>query len=256
MRTGAVLIGMLLFLSIFAFADVHADSIGGVHIEGPSVAATETTVKYHVHVDAQFDEYKCAMLVGGQNLTGGEPLNQVIKSSKTGDFEFEFKTPKIAQKLYINFKIYGITGKYIKIFQRTMTLDVVKPFPIKVEIMNVHSYPVYNVELRFYLDGIYIGNTTVSKVDAHSNKTVVYRWIPENVENGKHSLKVEIENPGITFGNGQSMYTRQIYYGTQPTYNYIFYLSIGLLIVLVILVTLMLLGRKSARAPTAPKWKK
>ncbi len=247
---------VLVLLSLTAMLPYTHASSGSVHIQGPIIAATQSNVTYKVYVDEYFERYKCEMFIAGQNLTGAKPLNSVSKTSNDGKFEFEITTPKVPQTLYISFRIYGYTGSKIKILEREITLSVVSPLPVKVKIKNPNSYEIKDVVLRFYVDGEYIGNTTVDKVAANSTKTVVYRWIPQNLQKGKHTLKIVIESHGIVFENGKTAYSYEFYYGEKPSYDYIYYSGLALLIALSTVFSLMLLGRKGRKSAPAPKWKK
>ena len=255
-RLALFLVFILVTLSILIPVNVDASS-GSVHIQGPVMAATQSNVTYKVYVDEYFEEYKCEMFIAGENLTGAKPLNGVTKTSSDGKFEFQITTPKVPQTLYISFRIYGYSGgKIVKILDRATTLTVVSALPIKVKIKNPNPYEINNVVLKFYVDGEYIGNTTVAKVKANSTKLVVYKWLPQNLEEGKHTLKIVIESDGIVFENGKSTYSYEFYYGKKPSYDYIYYLGLALLISLSTVFSLMLLGRKGKRGAPAPKWKK
>jgi len=256
MRGMAIVIVLLFIGSILALSGSVSAAEGGIHIEGPTWAATETKVKYRVYIDEPFEKYKCTMLLAGRNLTGAEPLNEVTKTSTNGSFEFEVTTPKVPQTVYISFKLYGINGDKIRIFERKISLYVLRPLPIKVKLKNPNEYDIQNVELKFYVDGDYIGNMLVDKVKANSTKSVTYNWLPQNLQEGKHTLRIEIATPGIVFGNGKNIYSYQFYYGKPPSYDYIYYSSVGILVVLAGMLVFTYLSRKGRKTMAAPKWRK
>ncbi len=256
MRAAAWLLVLLFFASLFLIpANVHGAS-GSVHVEGPAVAATETNITYRVYVDEYFEKYKCTMFIAGQNLSGAKPLNQVTKTSTDGKFEFYIVTPRVPQTLYISFKILGYMGDKITILQREISISVVEPVPIKVKIKNPNTYEISDILLEFYVDGYYVGNTTVDRVKANSTKTVVYKWIPQNLEEGKHTLKIVIVSHGIVFENGKTTYSYEFYYGKKPSYDFIYYTGWGVLVAVSTVFSLMLLGRRGRKTAPPPKWKK
>ncbi len=90
----------------------------------------------------------------------------------------------------------------------------------------------------------------------NSTKEVVYKWIPQGLYDGEHTLTVKLSGNGVVFDNNQRIYEYKFYYGTPPSYDYITYLSWGLLILVSILFTLFFMGRKGKKGAPAPKWKK
>lgn len=247
---------VFLFLSLLLVPSQVEGVSGSVHVEGPVVAATETNITYRVYLDEYFEKYKCTMLIAGENLTGANPLNEVIKSSDNGKFEFEITTPKVPQTLYISFRVLGYRGDKITILERELSVEIVNPLPIKVKIRNTNDYDVSNILINFYVDGEYIGNITVDKLKANNTESVVYKWIPQNIEKGKHTLKIVVASEGIVFENDKTTYSYQFYYGKTPSYDFVYYLGWGTLIVVSTIFSMMVLGRRSRKTAPPPKWKK
>ncbi|OYT60841.1 CARDB domain-containing protein [Euryarchaeota archaeon ex4484_178] len=229
-----------------------------IHIEGPNVIGVNQDVGYKVYVEGFFSEYKCGLIISGINLTGASPVNELIKSSKQGYFIFNITAPSVAQTIQLNFRVYGMrNNKTIgAIGDRILKVDVKEVMDIKVKIKNVESYEIKNVKLSFYLDGRYIGNTTVDKIAPNSTESITYKWVPEGIYQGEHTLTVKISSEGVVFENDLQTYQYKFYYGPPPSYDYITYLSWGLLILVSTLFTLFYFGRRGRKAGPAPKWKK
>jgi hypothetical protein len=246
---------MLLATAMFAVAPAHG-AVSGMHIEGPTVAAINTTISYKVSISSIFDSYRCTLIMGGQNLTGASPVNQVIKNSTTGNFVFQVKTPSTPQRIYLDFKAYGMMNNTqgMKIFERKIYVDVKNAYTIVTEIKNSEKYPVYNVTVDFYLDGRFIGNKTVSKINANSTAKVTYEWVPD-VDNGPHKLEVKVSSTGVVFPNGKQSYVREIYVGNPPNYQWAFYLGIASAVALGVMFVLLFLRRGHGHR-SEPKWKK
>ncbi len=259
MKTKGIFLIIILIASAFALQapSAHAATGGyGMYITGPTVAATNTTVSYTVTISGIFDEYKCLLLMGGENLTGASPVNQIEQSNYNGIFKFSVKTPLQVQKLYLDFRGVGMVNSthQIKTFERKITVDIKNTYTIIASIKNVENYTIESVTVNFYVDGNYIGNSTVYGINANTSKNVTYEWVPD-VGNGVHSLKMKVGVKGIIFENGKQSYSREIYIGTPPNYNWIGYLGIATAVGLASLFTLMLMGRKRRGTTHKPKWK-
>ncbi len=250
---------LLLIFSALYILPGNASAVAiNMHIEGPSVAATESNVTYKISLEGFFDYYKCTMLISGKNLTGAKPVTQVIQQNSKGVFIFTLTTPKVPQRLYISFSGFGILNSTNETswIDRKVVLDVKEPKVITVKIKNPQTYEVTNVNLTFYVDGKYIGYVVVDKISPNSTKTVEYRWVPAGLSDGVHTLKVKIASDGVVFENGETVYTYDFYYGTPPNYDYFYYASVAILIALIFLVALIILGKVGRRSSVKkPKWK-
>ncbi len=255
-RVPIILLISLILLSTIPVG-VHGAQLN-VHIEGPLVIGTNQTVQYKVYVEGYFPLYRCGIIMAGYNLTGGKPLNQFVTSSKDGHFVFNVTAPNVPQTIYLNFVAYGMLNDTTigATVNRVLTVQVKEAMDIKVKIKNPESYSLYNTVLSFYIDGRYIGNKTVKVIGANSTKEVVYKWIPQGLYDGEHVLTVKLSGNGVVFDNGQQTYQYKFYYGTPPSYDYITYLSWGLLILVSVLFTLFFMGKMGKKHGPAPKWKK
>ena len=127
---------------------------------------------------------------------------------------------------------------------------------IKVKLKNTEDYDVKNIKVDFYIDGVYIGNTTVDVIKANSTKLITYSWVPQGLYEGKHTLTVKISSDGVVLENGDREYVNEFYYGTQPTYEYVKYINLVLFLTALGFFILVFLGRKGRKSAPAPKWKK
>ncbi len=235
----------------------HASQLT-IHIDGPTVLGTNQTVQYKVFVEGYFNLFRCGVIMTGYNLTGASPVNFFVTSSKDGHFIFNVTAPNVPQTIYLYFTAYGMKNSTTIGAKATRELSVIvkKAMDIKVKIKNPEDYALYNTVLSFYIDGRYIGNTTVKVITANSTKDVVYKWIPNGLYKGEHTLTVKLSGNGVVFENGKKTYEYKFYYGEPPSYDYITYMSWGLLILVSTLFTLLFFGRKGKKSGPAPKWKK
>ena len=252
----SILLLTLLIITVVP-TGAHAAQLN-IHIDGPTVLGTNQTAQYKVYVEGYFNLFRCGIIMAGYNLTGASPTNFFVTSSKDGHFVFNVTAPNIPQTIYLYFEAYGMKNSTTigARVSREIAVQVKKAMDIKVKIKNTEKYALYNTVLSFYLDGRYIGNTTVKVINANSTKDIVYKWIPNGLYDGKHTLTVKIAGKGVVFDNGQTTYQYEFYYGTPPSYDYITYASWGLLILVSALFTLFFLGRKGKKSGPVPKWKK
>lgn len=258
MKGTGLILSLLIFLSfLYMFPLSSGASSAGMHVEGPTVVAMNTTVQYKVYINGDFDMYKCTLLIGGQNLSGAEPLSEVLKTSYDGYFTFDVTTPNATQTIYLDFRGYGLVNSThkVKVFERKLAVEVKKSYTIVANVKNVENYTITNVTVNFYIDGRYIGNTTVDKIGANSTKQVKYIWVPD-VGDGEHVLEMRLIEKGVMFENNKVSYSRTIYIGNPPNYDWVGYLGIATLITLASLFTFMLMGKKHGKRENAPKWKK
>ncbi len=252
----SVLLFTLLFVT-FIPTGAHASQLS-IHIDGPTVLGTNQTAQYKVYVEGYFHLFRCGIIMSGYNLTGAKPTNFFVTSSDNGHFVFNVTAPNVPQTIYLYFEAYGMKNSTTigARASRELSIQVKKAMDIKVKIKNTEDYNLYNTVLSFYLDGRYIGNTTVNVIKANSTKDVVYKWIPNGLYDGEHTLTVKISGKGVVFENDQQTYQYKFYYGTPPSYDYITYMSWGLLIIVSTLFALFFLGKKGKKSGPAPKWKK
>ncbi len=229
-----------------------------IHVNGPTVIGTNQTVQYKVELQGFYDEYKCGVMLVGYNLTGASPTNEYVKSNNTGVFVFNITAPANPQTIYIYFNAYGMNNgtEGVEKVTRVLTVEVKKAVEIKVKLKNIEDYDVKNVKLDFYIDGMYVGNTTVDKIEANSTKLVTYFWIPQGLYEGKHTLEVKVSSNGVVLENGDRTFTSEFYYGEQPTYDYVKYLNLSLFLIVLAFFILFMLGRGGRKHAPAPKWKK
>ena len=237
--------------------EAHASQLN-VHIEGPTVLATNQTAKYKVYVEGYFNLFRCGVIIAGYNLTGAKPTNFFVTSSKDGHFVFNVTAPNVPQTVELYFIAYGMLNSTTigAKASRVLYVEVKKAIDINVKIKNTENYAIYNTVISFYIDGRYIGNTTVKVIKANATKNIDYKWLPQELYNGKHQLTVKISGKGVVFENGQQNYVYNFYYGKPPSYDYITYLSGGVLALVIVFFLLMLLARKGKKSGPPPKWKK
>ena len=254
MKKAVTIISVILLFAMYMLIPGRGAMTSGIYIEGPTVVATNTTVHYKVTLSSVFDVYKCTLLMAGENLTGANPTDQVSKVGYIGEFEFKVQTPKKPQRIYLDFKIFGILNstEKIKTFEKKIAVDVKEPFVIHGSVKNVENYILRNVTVYFYVDGNPVGNITIDKIAPNSTKTFTYNWIPD-VKEGKHTIVMKVMSEGVLFQNGKNMYSMKIYIGSVPSYDWILYSAITVLIIVSTLYFIVLMGKKKRK--TGPKWK-
>ncbi len=254
-----ILVTILLFVltsSSLSFGNQYTKGamMSSIYVEGPTEVATNTTVHYKVTLSSIFDVYRSTLIIAGQNLSGAKPTDQISKVSYVGTFDFEVKTPKEPQRIYLDFRVFGTinaTGK-TKVFEKKLVVDVKNPYVIHGTIKNIENYTIRNVTIYFYVDGKCIGNITIDKINANSTKSFTYNWIPD-VGKGEHTLEMRVLNNGVLFSNNKNSYSIKIYIGKQQSYEWILYGGIITLSIAMTLYIIVFIGRRKRKV--APKWK-
>ena len=236
----------------------HATPPGfDVKVTGPQKAGVGSQVDYSIICYGVYENYTLYYYIVGDNLAGAKPTEPEAVESDSGRFNVTVTMPTRPQEIEVVFRVLASDGDIS--YSRTIRyrVEVVESITFSVVVSNPSNITVENVRVHFYVDGIYIGNTTVSKIAPGTNTTVLYTWNVPDIERGEHTLRVEVEGAATLFNTGETVYTERFYYGEEQSQDYTWLLY---LLAMAIFGTAGFMLASSLRrgrgASTVPKWKK
>ncbi len=249
---GVLLFALLLTPSITATPQTDFD----VKVVGPQKAGVGSKVDFSIVCYGVYDNYALYYYVIGENLAGASPTEPESVRSSSGKFNVTVTMPGRPQEVEVVFRVLASDGD--NHYSRTIRyrVEVVESITFSVVVSNPTNTTVEDVRVHFYVDGKYIGNTTVSKIAPETNTTVAYTWSVPEIKPGKHTLRVKIEGSATLFNTGQTVYTEEFYYGEeQEDYAWVLY---ALAFALFGTAGFMLMSsmRRRRAAAAVPKWKK
>ncbi len=247
-----VAFAIILLLSIGAvdtFANASTINNGFFTITGPSEVAVGSNFTYTVTVQHIFTQYELVMIPSGYNLTGASPVSPQYINGTFAPITFTMTAPTVPTTMTLFFQLRALIGSSVFYYNETVNLAVVKYTLLHAVIRNPSSYAINNLNVSFYVNGKYVGSSTVN-LTANSTQNVTYKWLSGTLSPGVYSVSININNPIVKYVNGPE-YSIQIQSGN-PNMNYIY---AGIIAFLLIIIAVMFIGAYYSRK-RKPKWKK
>lgn len=241
-------------ITLMVFLPVSEAKPISVNISGPSIVGTNGTYEYKITVSGFFTAYGYHLFLAGTNLTGPATKTELYGYSNTSNvFYVNISFPSVPQTVYIYVMGIGYINGSKPVYTITyIPVKVVKPIPISVTIKNPSAYQITNVTVSFILNGNYIGSTTVDSIGPNGTATATFNYVG-NLPQGVNVITVRINSQVLKFPNGSNVTNVYFNYGPLPNYDWVWYIFIGIFIVVLFLIVAFRSGKKM---PNVPKWKK
>lgn len=193
----------LLLLASLALPDLRAVDISAT-ITGPDGVAPRASTIYVVRVQGTEGlanvTYRAQYWVEASDTTGAAPLKASPQSTTSfnNTLRINITAPAPEGSMDVNVKVTvnGPGGNYTT--TATKSVAVAHPWTIRFPIVNDGPVAAHHVLVSFFLDGRFIGNTTLATIPAstaagpgRTNATLT--WVPVNVAPGGHELKVTVD---------------------------------------------------------------
>ena len=231
-----------------------------MNVEVPETVVTSENFTCTINFNGTYDIWGYYAYLIGENMVNASSSGEYRDESANRTYTLTFRAPDTPQTITIYIEGYGIIGnETIKVIKK-INIDVVKGIKISVLITNNTDVSIFNVKMDYYLDGKYIGETTVRQLNSKANVTVDYYYATEGLPEGKHTIKIEANNSAIAFysngttASGDNNIYITIYYGEPPNYSWAIYLIIIALSGSAMLITYMNKNKRVEKYK--PKWKK
>lgn len=193
----------LLLLASLALPNLTAVDISAT-IVGPDGVAPKAATVYVVHVQGTEGlgnlTYKAQYWVEASDTTGASPLKASPQSTTSFNNTLRINvtapTPEGSMDVNVKVTVSGPSGNYTA--TATKSVVVARPWTIQFPIENDGPVAAHQVLVSFFLDGRFIGNTTVATLPASTaagpgtvNATLT--WVPVNVAPGGHVLRITVD---------------------------------------------------------------
>lgn len=206
-------------------------------IEGPTIVAAGTNNTYNITLKVFFLEeeparYGVVAWISGENLSGAEPVSPVsAESNYSSSFTVYFTFPEAPGTVILHVIGY-VVGESGEVYEdhEELSIQVVSPIVLKADVRNPNPFPVENVTIVFYVDGVRVGSVRVDRIEAESNETVEYPWAAVALEKGWHTVEVRAEGASFLI----TAHSYKFYYGVPSTGKikaFLWALTIGILAV-------------------------
>ncbi len=244
----------LIVMSIpLAFAEPSHATNGSfnVTVSHPSSVYKNERFQIFFNESQGFSNYTATIYTAAEYAIGLSAGGNSHELSKSGFFEFNITAPDAAnQSVYITIYATATYGSVEVSKIINIAIPVYEPITLSAYISNIESTTYSNMSIQFILNGAIISTKVVSLGPGASKEITVIE--PSSLlNNGINTLQVKILN-GSLFTGVKSSYVSTFYYGTPPNYDWIYYISGGVVIFMVFLV---LASGKRKTATGQPKWR-
>lgn len=238
-----------------AWAGVQAQEPVTVVVQGPTAVAPGSTHLYTVLVAGgpaavEGGTFEISYVVEGDNTVGADPQIPRILANTEGRFEFNVTAPEAegTVQLFVRATSTGETTRLNETAQTRYLVNVFRPIELRATIRNNGGAAALNVDVRFYVDGAFVGNTTLARIGAGEQTEALVSFIPVNVGIGRHTVRVEADLDGdgtISPERGELIVT-EFFYKSEDT-NMPAILGTVTVFVLAFLVLILLAIRRQRR---------
>ncbi len=228
-------------------------SVAGV-ISGPKSLAPGATGFYHLNASGGPAEggagnYSVSYYLTGPDLTGGLPQSSAPKTATNpnGTFTLNITAPQPEEQITLVVVLNSSIerGAYEKT-TLTYPITVVAAIVLTATFTNGGQAAAVNVPVTFYVDGILVGKTNISRLDPGATGTATLSFLPAGLAAGPHTVRVEadLNKNGVIEPDKGEVVVVDVFYkeGWQLTWPWAV-----LIIALAIVITVLLILRARAR---------
>ncbi len=228
-------------------------SVAGV-ISGPKSLAPLANAFYHVNASGGPAEggagnYSVSYYLSGPDLTGGLPMPDAPKtaSNPNGTFSLNVTAPQPEEQVTLVVVLNSsVTGGAYERTTLTYAITVVAAIVLTATFANDGPAAAVNVPVTFYVDGVLVGRTNISRIEPGATGTATLSFLPAGLGTGQHTVRVEadLNKNGVIEADKGEVVVVDVFYkeGFQLTWPWA-----GLIIALMVIITVMLILRARSR---------
>lgn len=219
----ALLVFALLAAWTLAFVPAAAQEPVVVVIQGPSAVAPGSTSTYAITVTggpaATNGTYEISYVVQGDNTVGADPTTPRLLSTSDGRFSVNITAPEVEGlvELYVRASSIGELGN--ESGETRFAIEVLTPIELRATLRNNGAAAAVDVEVRFYVDGKFVGNTSVLRLGPGEQTEVAVTFIPVGVGIGRHTVTVEadLDGDGVVSPERGELIASEFFYRSEDT---------------------------------------
>ena len=236
-------------------ASVRAqEPIVGAVTGGPSSVVPGAATAYNLtisggptgHVD-----YTVQWYITGSDVTGGLPTSSspTSTSSNKTTYKLNVTAPTKEQTITLVVKISSYTGSTYENTSVEKSIVVVAAIALSGTFRNDGATAAVNVTVRFYVDDVHVGTTTIARIDPGAQVTTTSNYLPVDLQPGTHRVRIgaDLDGNGIIDPARGELVVSDLFYRGTTALSTGWTILIGIAIFLpVLLVTIALRRRKRA----------
>lgn len=230
-------------------------SIFTAEISHRPVAYTGQNITVYTNLTYGFQDYNLSVYFAGENLTGMSPLNTYHRfSTNNSYFRFSLIMPSTPQTVILLIRASAKAGSSNVTYSGQTQITVETPLVLHAKVTNPSSVPIRDAKLLFLIDGNLVSTKSVSVIPAKGSVDVsVSLVLAAPLSKGKHTVTVKVNSSVALINNAGSTYSSTFYYGSPPSFTWIYYVAAAVVIFMAFMVF-----ASGKRRPTSggPKWRK
>lgn len=205
-----------------------------------------------------YSNYTIVAYVSGNNLTGMNPATSYENFyGSSNNFSIKMKAPTTAQTINVLVESFAqFEGTTVAAYEN-ISVTIVNTLNFSAVVYNPTGITIRNLTVYFMLNGVTIGDRTISNISSDQSATVNYSYVPNpsQFKHGEYTLEIKTNNPLVQSSTSTGS-VQKFYYGTPPNYNWVFYVAAIVIIVMVFLA--LSAGRRGGGAAglPSPKWRR
>lgn len=223
-------------------------------VTGPATVAVGRPVAYDLSLSGGPEglvTYNVSWHLTGADLTNARPTpaSPDRLSGTNTTFRLNVTAPSKEQAITLIVVVTATSGTTVEETTVERIITVVAPIVLGATFRNDGSTAALNVTVRFYVDDVLVGTTTIARINANGQASTTFDYLPAGLATGTHRVRIEADLDGngkIDEANGEAVVSDLFHKGT-PGLSPGIALLIGIgVFVLVFFVTVAVRRRERA----------
>ena len=243
---------LLLAISIFSGVQAQSDSEVRIYVFGPANVATNSVTSFDVNVvggpGSDGGNYSLKVYLEGTNLTGAKPTKSspLTPKSETGNFTINVTAPRSSQTITLVINATSQKDSERMYSEYRHEIQVIEPIVISAKIENTGDVDLRNVVVKFYVDGDYIGDQSITYLGAKNSTTISYEWLATGVQPGRHEviITVDMNGDGVIDEQDGDLVISKYFYKEYGEIHPAIIVTVAVLMIIVILILIRTIRKK------------
>lgn len=228
-----------------------AEAVTGT-LEGPSAVAPGATATFFVNASggpaSEGGNFTIKYYLTGADLTEAPPSPSApgTSTNQTGGFTFNVTAPQKEQTVTLVVEVNSTSGTRFERTTLSRAIAVITPIVLTATFSNGGGAAAVTVPVKFYVDGKFVGETNISRIEPKATGTATLTWLPVGLGPGTHSVRVEadLNKNGIIEPDKGEVAVLDVFYRKEPELSWGL---AGAIMAVTILITYIAVRRIRAR---------
>lgn len=220
-RFPRALVALLLLGALLLVPAVRADTGGPLlaSLGGPDALAPGAAAKYNLTISGGPSgsvNYTVSYYLTGANTTGGSPPKATPGTARgtNGTFRLNITAPSVEGTVTLVANVSASAGGTAENTTASKLITVIKPIVLTATFHNSSNTVALNVTVRWYIDNVLVGTTTLQQVGANADGTATFDYLPVGLSAGQHTVTVtaDLDHDGVIDPARGEVATSSIFY--------------------------------------------